>query len=50
VAPPYYYHRNTFYKVAPVNGQIDFVVVQKPAGVTTVKALPADVQPKQVGW
>jgi Family of unknown function (DUF6515) len=46
----FYYHRNTFYKVAPVNGQIDFVVVQKPAGVTTVKALPADVQPKQVGW
>jgi hypothetical protein len=45
----FYYHGNTFYKVAPVNGQMGFVVVEKPAGVTTVKALPADVQPKQVG-
>ena len=32
-----------------VNGQMGFVVVEKPAGVATVKALPADVQPKQVG-
>jgi hypothetical protein len=45
----YYYYANTFYKVAPVNGQMGFVVVEQPTGVQTVKALPADVQPQQVG-
>ena len=45
----FYFHGNTFYKVAPVNGQIGFVVVEKPAGVVAVKALPADVHFKQVG-
>lgn len=45
----YYYYANTFYKVAPKNGQMGFVVVQKPAGVTTLAALPADIQPQQAG-
>ena len=45
----YYYYANTFYKVAPKNGQMGFVVVQKPAGVVTIAALPADIQPKQAG-
>ena len=45
----YYYYANTFYEVAAVSGKMTFVVVQKPAGVTSVAALPADVQPKQVG-
>jgi len=45
----FYYYANTFYKVAPKDGGLGFVVVQKPAGVPTLKELPADVQAKQVG-
>lgn len=45
----FYYYANTFYKVAPKDGAMGFVVVEKPAGVVTLKALPEDVQPKQVG-
>ena len=44
-----FFDGNTFYKVAPVNGQMGFVVVEKPTGVVAVKALPADVHSKQVG-
>jgi len=45
----YYYYANTFYKVVAKDGKMTFVVVQKPAGVAAVAALPADVQPQQVG-
>ena len=45
----YYYYGNVFYKVAPKDGALGFVTVQKPAGVTTIAALPADVQPQQAG-
>ncbi|HJS56729.1 MAG TPA: DUF6515 family protein, partial [Vicinamibacteria bacterium] len=45
----YYFHANTFYKVAPKDGQLGFVVVQKPTGVVTLKELPADVKPEQAG-
>jgi len=45
----YYFHANTFYKVAPKDGKLGFVVVQKPAGVVTLKELPADVKPEQAG-
>ncbi len=45
----YYYYANTFYKVAPKGNQMGFVVVEKPAGVQTLTALPADIQPKQAG-
>jgi hypothetical protein len=45
----FYFHANTFYKVAPKDGQLGFVVVQKPAGVVSVAALPEDVQPQQAG-
>ena len=30
-------------------GRLGFVVVQKPGGVVSLKELPADVQPQQVG-
>jgi hypothetical protein len=46
---PYYYYGNVFYKVAPKDGAMGFVTVQKPAAVTTIAALPADVQPQAAG-
>ena len=38
---PYDYYANVFYKAAPVDGKMGFVVVQKPAGEVTVRSPPA---------
>jgi hypothetical protein len=45
----YYYYGNVFYKVVPKDGAMGFVSVDIPAGVPTLAALPADVQPQQAG-
>ena len=45
----YYYYGNVFYKAVPQGGTMGFVTVEKPAGVTTVAALPADVKPQEAG-
>ncbi len=45
----YYYYGNVFYKVAPKDGGMGFVTVDIPAGLPTLAALPADVQPQQAG-
>jgi hypothetical protein len=45
----YYYYGNVFYKVAPKDGKMGFVTVDIPAGLPTLAALPADVQPQQAG-
>jgi hypothetical protein len=45
----YYLYGNTFYKRVVTNGKETYVVVTKPAGLVTVKALPADFEPMQAG-
>ena len=45
----YYLYGNTFYKTVISGGQLSYVVIAKPAGVTSIAALPADVQAKAVG-
>ena len=42
----YYFYGNIFYKVVPKDGAMGFVTVDIPAGVPTLAALPADVQPQ----
>jgi hypothetical protein len=45
----FYLYGNTFYKRVVADGKETFVVVTKPAGLVSVKALPDDVEPLQKG-
>ena len=45
----YYFYGNTFYKRVVADGKESFVVVTRPAGVITVKALPPEFEPVQMG-
>jgi hypothetical protein len=43
----YYYYKNTFYREVVRESQRQYVVVQKPDGVVTVEALPAEFEIEQ---
>jgi hypothetical protein len=45
----YYFYGNTFYKRVVTDGKESFVVITRPAGVITVKALPPEFEPVQAG-
>lgn len=45
----YYFYGNTFYQRIVKDGKESFVVVTRPAGVITVKALPPEFEPVQMG-
>ncbi len=44
----YYYYHNTFYRRVQQNNQWVFVVIEQPAGLTTIQKLPADFEPAPV--
>jgi len=48
VEQKYYYYNNTFYRRVQQNNQWVFVVIEQPAGITTIEKLPADFEPAPV--